>query len=433
MVPSSTKLRIAIIGAGISGLTVARILDRDHEVTVFESSENIGGHAQTIEVENGGERVSVDAGVCMFYTSGYPRFLHLLRRLGIPTEVSKTSLEILSIPDERRYHFDLNAPWKTVAQSMFSQDQRWFVRDGFRFYRCAHRSLSPKGNSTVTIAEHFAEEKYSETFRVFLSFICGSIWTLNQRGVGELPMAFVAQSLMTLGFLPSFPHGKWHHIPGSVRRYLQALAAPLGNRIRPGSTVERVDRSGSTVTVHANGTEETFDHVVFAIPAHSALQMIAKPTNEESEILGAFSSQSHVIVVTGDTAAIRRWTAGNPAMFAATDVTQQSMEQGREFLFRVGFADINNLCRLPLATPIYMWYQFPDSPPLSHEYRRIPFSTPMFTKSSLQAQARHHEISGRDRLHFCGAGWTNGIHEGGVVSALNVTKWFGLNLDDIES
>ena len=418
----------------MSGLTTARILHGGNEVTVFEAEATVGGHAHTVEVPDGrGELVPIDAGVCMFYTSGYPNFFELLRRLNIPSEPSDMSTEIFSVPEGRRYRFDLNAPWKTIARSAFSHSQRWLIRDGARFYNHAMRAAASDVGAEDTLADHLEAESYSEEFRVFLSFLCGATWTLNQQAVCELPLGFVARTFHTLGFLPAWRHGIWHHVPGSVRRYLDALAAPFNDRIRLGCKVDKVERGTGKVTVYGDGFDEDFDQVVFALPAQKALACISEPTTEEAEVLSVFSSQNHEVLFTSDLALTNSWTPNRPTIFAASDVHEQRQESGREFLFRVGFTDLTQMCRLPLATPIYMWYQFPESPRPAAVHAGFRFTTPRFTTDILKAQARHARISGRDRIHFCGAGWTNGIHEGAVASALQVAQWFGRDLHDVQS
>lgn len=432
----SQDMRIAVVGAGMSGLTAARVLHGAHNVTLFETTDAIGGNAQTMRLPNEqGELVPVDTGVCMFFTSGYPNFYQLLRKLGVPSTLSDVNAELLSIPDQQRYFFDLNAPLKTVAAAAVHQHQRWFVRDGFQFYRHALRALKNKDRYDETLGDHLESGGYSELFRLFISFVCGGTWTLYHRAVCEVPFVFVARILKDLGFLPAVRSGVWHCIPGSVARYLNALANPMSESIRLGCTVNTVERRLHGVSIyghqHGDEFEQEFDHVILAIPAKRALSLIADPTPEEAEVLGVFETKDHEVVFTSDESLANSWKSETTAIFAATDVIEQSMERDRDSVFRVGFVDVTRMNRLKLAHPLYMWYQFPEAPRPHRVHKRILFSTPVFTKESLMAQDRHVEISGRDRLHFCSTGWTNGIHEGAVTSAINVTKWFGRDLADL--
>lgn len=213
-------------------------------------------------------------------------------------------------------------------------------------------------------------------------------------------------------------------------RYLDALCDPIRHSLRLNHTVDRIERNAaSRVNVYCGSTSKEFDHVVIALPPAKALQLIANPNPLEEEILGTFRTQEHTVLFTSDETLIRSWAPNATTLFAATNVSSPRDEQGREFLFEVGFADIGRMCKLNMREPFYMWYQFPDSPKPRDVHASIHFSTPRFTHSILRAQQRHGEISGHDRLHFCGSSWGNGIHEGAVRSALAVTKSFQLSLD----
>ncbi len=156
-------------------------------------------------------------------------------------------------------------------------------------------------------------------------------WMSLQQGVSELSFEFVARTMWELGFLPTIRHGVWHHIPGSVGRYLDALSAPLHDRIRFECTVERVERNRQSVTVASGNSSEDFDHVVFAIPPRQALALIVDPTTTEQEVLDAFSSQSHTVVFTSDVELARSWTESESTLFAASSIGNRSQESGHEF------------------------------------------------------------------------------------------------------
>jgi predicted NAD/FAD-binding protein len=200
-----------------------------------------------------------------------------------------------------------------------------------------------------------ASEKYSEPFRTFLAYLCGSTWTLNQPAVNALPFGFVTQTMWELGFLPTMWHGEWRHIPGAVGRYSDALAAPLAGRVRVATAVERVERAPAGGTVYCGGRGEEFDHVVFALPPQRALELIADPDDVEREVPGAFESQPNTVYFTSDEEAARSWTTARRALFAASDVSDPKEEAGREFLFQAGCADLTELCQYALERPLYMW------------------------------------------------------------------------------
>lgn len=427
------RKKIAVVGAGISGLTVARLVHGGNDVTVYEAGDRIGGHAVSMEVpDRNGEPLRVDAGVCMFYSTGYPKFFELLSALDIPVAPSEVTVELLFLADQQRCHLDMNAPWTTAANTLLHPSQYWLLEEGTRFYRDAANEFQSKTKDhPLTLGEYLEQEDYCDEFRVFLSFLCGATWTLNQRGVDELPVAFVARTMWELGFLPQVRHGRWQHVPGSVKRYLDAISEPLTSSIRCQCPVEKVERERERVVVYAAGQGESYDEVIFAIPPGRALACLSEPHETEERVLSAFSTQAHTVLFTSQLGEVQAMDPEDVTLFAATDGYQASMDAGKEFAFRAGFANLSKMCGYPTAEPLYMWYQFPDAPWPEQCYERIDFTTPRFNHEALQAQNRHHEISGADRIHYCGASWLNGIHEGGVRSALRVAEAFGRSLYDI--
>ena len=149
-------MRIAIIGAGISGLTLARILHRKHKVTVFESSSHVGGNARTLTILDRGKTVRVDAGVCIFYSAGYVGFYQLLRRLGIETEVCDIRATVYTASTNYFHSFDLNSPKLSLMQAAMHPKQWWVFSEGRRFMNDALASLRRPMRADITL-EHYLE------------------------------------------------------------------------------------------------------------------------------------------------------------------------------------------------------------------------------------------------------------------------------------
>lgn len=425
----STKRKIAVIGAGVSGLTVARVLNGTNAVTLFERNACVGGNAHAVQLPVSGTIAPVDAGVVMFHTVGYPNFLRLLSILGVPTSKSEMSVEILTTDDDARYGFNLNRPVLSLLSQLHRPLQNQIFRDCVRFF--VHAKSRSKLDLT-SLGEHLASHKYSRQFRILLSFFCGATWTINHKNTLDLPMCFLREVFESLGFFPTLRRGHWRHVPGSVLRYLNELVKPLIDSTLLGTEVNSVERlrQGGVEVCYGNESRH-FDEVVFAIPPEAALRCISNPTDLEIAILKNFRSTHYDFVFSNDPK-IASWTKSRPSIFACTDVINSKQESEREYLFKVGFTDIARMTCVD-TPPFYMWYPIPGEPLPDNVVAKFPYSTPIFNAEVVQSQRRHAEISGKDRLHFCGSAWTNGIHEGGVVSALNVTRSFGKGLKDIET
>jgi predicted NAD/FAD-binding protein len=209
----------------------------------------------------------------------------------------------------------------------------------------------------------------------------------------------------------------WRVICGGSARYVERLVAPFRSRIRLSSRVERIRRQRDAVMVHVRDREpERFDHVFLACHADQALRMLADPSREEQEILGALPYQRNEALLHTDTSLLprhrRAWAAWNyhrlPGPRAGVALTY----------------DMNVLQGLRSRHTFCVTLNASEHVDPARVLRRMEYEHPLFTPASAAAQQRHREISGVRRTHYCGAYWRYGFHEDGVVSALQAIERF---------
>lgn len=410
--------RIAVVGSGISGLVAASLLQRRHDVVVFEADDRIGGHSHTVTVRDGDRETGVDTGFIVYNRRTYPNFSRLLDRLGVETQAGDMSFSYRD--DVSDLEYGAPEPRRLFAQPRNLVRPRFhrLLRDVLRFYREAPAWLAD-ADEGVVLADYLAEAGYSRTFvDDHLYPVCAAIWSSPHMGPGEFPAAALLRFFRNHGLLSLRDRPQWRTIRGGSRRYVEALTAPFRERIRTSTPVRRVERDAEGVTVFTDAMgPERYDHVVLACHADQALALLAAPTPREREVLGAFPYAPNATVLHRDTAVMPR----RRAAWASWNYRRRPEADGG---VRVTY-HMNRLQRLPGGTPWLVTLNGGDEIDPGLVQRRLTYHHPQFDARAVALQPAVAELDGRNRTWYCGAYWGYGFHEDGVVSGLRVARAFG--------
>ncbi len=404
-------MRIAVIGSGISGMVAAHHLSREHEVTVYEAGRYIGGHTHTVDIEHEGKAFAIDTGFIVFNDWTYPNFIELMDELEVPWQNSQMSFSVRCEKTGLEYN-------GTSLNSLFAQ-RRNAVRPSFlrmvadilKFNRRAPLLLADSSD-TLSLGEYLTREGYSRYFvQHYIIPMGAAIWSSRPADMLTFPARFFVEFFSNHGFLNIDERPTWRVIRGGSREYIARLTARYAKRIHLNTPVESVQRNAQKVVVRlANGTTEPFDQVFMACHSDQALELLADPSAQEREILGAIPYQANEAVLHTDVRLMPStplaWAAWNYHLpVASTErvtVTYnmnilQSLRAPVQFLLSLNrSADIDP--RQVLGTYVY------------HH--------PIYTTAAVAAQKRRHEINGVQRTYYCGAYWGFGFHEDGVKSAI---------------
>jgi uncharacterized protein len=410
-------MRVAIVGAGVSGLVTAHLLHRTHDVTVFEAGARAGGHTNTVTVETETATHEIDTGFIVFNDRNYPNFERLLGQLGVAWQPSSMTF---SVSDEAGdFEYNGSSPNGLFAKRAHLVTP-WFhrmVADLVRFNREARDLLASREDPSLR--GWLADRGYSRAFveRLIVPQ-AAAVWSADPAQMGSFPARFLVEFFDNHGMLGLRGRPRWRTIRGGSRRYVEALIRPWRHRLRLSTPIIGIRRHDDHVTVLPRGSApERFDEVVLAAHADQALAMLADATDREHELLGAFPYQPNEAVLHTDARLLprrrRAWASWNYHLLGAPTgrptVTYhmnrlQSLAADREFC-----VTLNRTEAIDPAKTI----------------RTIPYAHPVYTAAGAAAQARHAEISGRNRTHYCGAYWGWGFHEDGVVSAIRVAERLG--------
>ena len=410
-------MKIAVIGTGIAGNVAARELCREHDVTVFEAGDHVGGHTHTHTIDDNGRSLAIDTGFIVFNDWTYPNFIALLDKLGVSSQPSEMSFGVKCERTGLEYKGHTLNTLFAQRRNLLRPSFHRMLRDIVRFNREA-RSLLETGDDSLTLGDYLQGNHYSIAFIDYYIIPMGAaIWSAEPRRMLSFPATCFARFFANHGLLNIRNRPQWRVIRGGSRNYVDKLTAPFRQQIRLNTPVTGITRRATHVEVSsARYGMERFDHVFIACHSDQALAMLRDASPLEREVLGAIPYQHNDVVLHTDTSLLPRrrlaWSAWNYHRLAgdnaAVAVTyNMNLLQGLSTQ-QTYLVTLNNSAAIN-----------PDK-----IIKRLSYDHPVFTQDGIAAQQRQGEINGVRRSYFCGAYWRYGFHEDGVVSALNALAHF---------
>ena len=410
-------MRIAIVGTGVSGLVAAHLLNREHDVVVFEARDRIGGHVNTIEVEGvDDERLRVDTGFIVYNEHNYPLFTRLIGQLGVATQPSNMSFSVKCDRTGIEYNGSTLRQIFAQKRNLLRPSFHRMLRDILRFNREAGSAIAD-GAAGLTLGEYVGSAGYSEGLSdLYLLPMGSALWSVPRDQVLDMPAAFFVSFFENHGMLTVDDRPEWRVIAGGSNAYLEPLVQPFRDAIRTSTPVTSVSRADDHVLV--NG--EQFHEVVFACHSDQALAALDDATLRERELLEALPYQANDVVLHTDSSVLPRRTN-------AWGSWNYHVRGGDDGPATVTY-NMNMLQTLSAPQTYCVTLNATDTIDPSTILYRTTYHHPIYTNAGFEAQARHGEISGVNRTHYCGAYWGFGFHEDGVRSGARVAEHFGVSL-----
>ncbi len=408
-------MKIAVIGTGISGNVAAYHLNKEHEITVFEANNYIGGHTHTHNIESNGKTYQVDSGFIVFNHKTYPNFIKLLAELGVEEQLSSMSFGIKCEKTGLEY-------MGSTLNSLFAQRRNLFrpsfwkmIFEILRFNKEAS-ALVVEDIDDITLGEYLKRGNYSQAFiDLYLIPMAAAVWSADLQIMYQFPARYLIRFFQNHGLLSVNDRPDWYVIKGGSKTYASALAASFKDKIRLSTPVEKVQRTETGVVITSALGEEHFDAVFIASHSDQALAMLADPSEAEQQVLSAMTYQDNEVLLHTDESVmpVRKlaWAAWNYHLLEG--------DQGR-----VPVTYNMNILQ-GFDCPEQFCVTLNNSAAIDHSkvLKRMNYQHPVYTPESVAAQARQAEIN-TDRTFYCGAYWRYGFHEDGVVSALDALEHF---------
>lgn len=410
------RLRIAIVGSGVSGLAAAWLLATRHDVVLYEKDRRLGGHANTVDVFVDGRAVPVDAGFIVFNKPNYPNLTALFERLGIDVACTDMSFGV-SMEGGRVEFSSRGASGLFANRASFASLSHWsMLADIVRFNREANAALKRGIDDGVSLGAFVAERGFSTPFvRRFLEPMAAAIWSTPSLKVLDYPAASLFRFYANHGLLQTSNMPRWSTVVGGARRYVERICEPFRDGIRLGLGVAGIERTRNGVIVaDERGDIDKFDAVVLATHADHALALLKEPTSRERALLGAFAYQSNRAVMHFDARLMprrkRAWASWNYEGGAGAPSVTYWM---------------NMLQNLDCRRDIFVTLN-PAAPVREDAIiAEFDYDHPMFNIEAGKAQKDLWSLQGEGGVWFCGAHFGSGFHEDGLQAGLAVAEDLG--------
>ena len=394
-------MKIAVVGSGVSGLGAAYLLARAHDVHVFERDGRAGGHANTV-VHDG---LALDTGFLVHNERNYPLLGRLFRELGVATHESDMSFSVscsgcgLEYSGRRPFAQPANLARPAFVALMW-EIGRWL------------RTARPE-DETQSLAEYLDEHGFSRRFRRhFLVPLTSALWSTAPGRALEFPAAYAIRFFDNHGML-GLGRFRWRTVTGGSRRYVDAIAAGLGERLRLQSDVRSVRRAADGVELRIGDRVERFDHVVLATHADQGLGLLEDPTPDERRVLGGFGYTTNEAILHTDSSYLPRTPR------ARASWNYRLGDDGRPTITY----HLNRLQALTAERDYCLTLNEPV--PEEHVLQRFTYEHPQYTVETLRAQAELPLLGG-GRTHYAGAYFGNGFHEDGLASGVAAARALGV-------
>jgi len=426
-------VRIAIVGAGVSGLIAAHLLAREHEIVVYEANAYAGGHAHTVRVEGRERAYDIDTGFIVMNDRNYPNFTRLLDQLGVARQPTHMSFSVKGEEEDFEYAGTPRGLYCQPRNLVRPRFQR-MVLELLRFNRELRRMLEHEGTAPVqrspseeSLGEFLARRRFSRAFveRLIVPQV-SAVWSADPRQMDSFPVRFMAEFFANHGMLGFRDRPRWSTITGGSARYVDALIAPFREHLRLSTAVRSITRHADDVELTADdgrgGNDAvSFDHVVIATHSDQALALLSDPSSQERRLLGAIPYQHNEAVLHTDSTLLPRRRAARAAWNFHLLREPKPLSTVTYYM--------NHLQRLRSERDYCVTLNRTEAIDPEQVIRTISYSHPLYTPAGVAAQAEHASISGlAGRTHYCGAYWGWGFHEDGVLSALRACAPFGVEL-----
>lgn len=418
-----SAMKIAIIGSGIAGLGAAWLLQREHDITVFEQAGYAGGHTNTYVHRTPAGQVPVDTGFIVYNEPCYRNLTGLFRTLGVETRVSDMSFGVSIADGAFEYAGDNLVKLFVQPSNLASPTHIGMLLEILRFNRLTGQLLRRDRLPNHTLGEFLDRNGFGRALRTrYLGPMAGAIWSTSTRDAFQYPYPDFARFYDSHGLLNTADHPRWRSVVGGSRMYVKKLLADFRGELRLNAPVEQLRRTEHAAWLRVQGQEARFDTVILACHSDQALRLLADADEAEQAVLGGVSYVLNRAILHTDESLLPKrraaWSCWN--YVGREDALNDDPVVVSYWMNRLqGIAGPTQY--IVTLNP----QQYPRPGTVIHQ---VDYQHPQFTPAAVTTRRRLPEVQGQRRTWYCGA-WTGyGFHEDGLKSAVNVARALGVEI-----
>ena len=418
-------MKIAVIGSGISGISVSWLLSQKYQIDCYEKNNYIGGHSNTVEIKYNDKEIAVDTGFIVFNHRTYPNLTNFFKHLDVATHPSKMSFA--SSINDGEFEFSGKS-----FSGLFSQIRNFFnykfwlmLRDIVRFNKIA--ILEVENNQDITIGEFLEQKKFGKYFvNFYLLPMIASIWSCDMKIAEIYPLKKLVTFFHNHGLLTVSNQPQWHTVIGGSKEYIKKIIASFSGNIFINSEVIDISKCGDKLQlkVMQNGLEksELYDKIIFANHGDEVFEILKNYNQNLSNLFSNFTFQKNIAVLHRDKSMMpineNSWSSWN---FVGNYPYQDSIINS-SFTYWM-----NNLQNIDNKFPLFVTLNPLKKIDQSKVFASFVYSHPVYNNASIKAQEQVEKMQGFDNIYYCGAYLGNGFHEDGLVSAIKVANQLGVS------
>lgn len=419
------RLKIAVVGGGVAGIVSAYLMQRRHDVTLYEKNGYIGGHTNTVVIADGPDRgTPVDTGFIVLNDRTYPLFNRFLSQLAV--SISKTDMSF-SYADRKTglQYASMDFDGIFAQRENLIKPSFWTLLRGIiKFNAVTRRRLHEGTLDGLTLGQHLEKEGIAKKVaREFVLPMAGSIWSAPDGKIADFPAVTFARFYENHGLLSLTEHPQWYFISGGSQSYVRAFLKDFKGEVFANSAVAGIRREASRVAVVLPGTGDVFyDRVIIAAHADDALKLLSDPSPEEKKLLLAWTYSKNNTVLHRDISYLpqnqRAWASWNYIREEGTDIDAPVTLT----------YDMTRLQCLNTKERYCVTLNPARSIPQASVIRQIDYTHPVYNFESLSSQKELGRLNGVRNTYFCGSYFGYGFHEDAVRSAVDVGRMFSIDL-----
>ena len=415
---------MAVIGAGVAGLTAAHILSKKYEITLIEKDNRIGGHTNTINVEEKGKEIGVDTGFIVLNDRNYPHFKKLLNNLDIKIRNTDMSFSYYDENDGFNYAGTGISGYFSQKRNLFSPKHYRFLLNVKKYSKIAAKDVKSKKILDETLGEYLIRKNFpSEIKNKFMIPMGAAVWSGSRKDILNFPAKMFLQFFDNHGILDLNNAPQWHTVSGGSCTYVRKILEKFNGTLIKGNGVTEIRRESNSVALKLEkGEELTFDKVVCASHADQTYRMVKDLTKKEEEILKPWKYSKNVTILHTD----HSFMPPTKSAWACWNYVKNKESNDTDDVSVTYY--MNRLQGLKTSKDYFVTLNPTRDVPEDKTIFQTIYTHPKYTQTAISTQENIEAVNGTNRLYFCGSYCRYGFHEDAVMSAVNVAKQLGCEL-----